>query len=514
MNKNNINKLIQIGMSCVLLSASVYAGIPVWTFTSDPIYTPSVTLSTTATAIIKYKITNQSQQIHTLKMQPIQGITSSGCIGPLGYKDVCELTLNVNGSTLNGDVSGGPVMCEKGSPVQCYQPSLKDSLAIRLVGLTPSVSTLALSIQCTPSSSCTTTQNEALTGKPRKIIIHNKSSDIATNVTVTSSGLPSGTSITSNTCNGTLLAGGSCTIIVTPGEVASSDCTAGTAPLAGTVMVNADGGLLTSISVYVLSYACQYQGGFIYAVDDTTPNTGSIGGTVVALSDQRASSSGIIWSSNGSGGTGLDKSLDIIPWIADMPTSNDSYYQAYTTFNTIYSNTKTHPFPSPWSFEKCEGGYDGKCNSGNILALYNTYITNYGIDYILSTGPTNHEYYAAGICADYAIDSSGNSPCITGTCYDNWYLPAICEMGPKESSTPNTGCAVGTQNIFDNLLQLIGNSCSGIYCIKGSFWSSTEYASSPNDTAWYQTFTSSGGSQEAQLKYFPVGVRCSRPLTP
>ncbi|MFT4059243.1 MAG: hypothetical protein QM652_06825 [Legionella sp.] len=38
--------------------------------------------------------------------------------------------------------------------------------------------------------------------------------------------------------------------------------------------------------VVVLDYGCQYQGGFLYSVDDTTANTGSIGGKVVSLIDQ------------------------------------------------------------------------------------------------------------------------------------------------------------------------------------------------------------------------------------
>ncbi|CAM2771410.1 DUF1566 domain-containing protein [Legionella anisa] len=39
----------------------------------------------------------------------------------------------------------------------------------------------------------------------------------------------------------------------------------------------------------VLGYGCIYQGGFLFSVDDSTPNTGSIGGKVAALTDEEES---------------------------------------------------------------------------------------------------------------------------------------------------------------------------------------------------------------------------------
>jgi hypothetical protein len=185
---------------------------------------------------------------------------------------------------------------------------------------------------------------------------------------------------------------------------------------------------------------------------------------------------------------------------------------AQFSFNNTYSNEVTFPFPSPGSFFSCNGGTSGACNSANILTLYNLYITNYGIGgspYTLSPGPTTSSYYAAGLCTST----------ISG--YTDWYLPAICETGP---ATGGSGCNASTQNIVNQLPDLIGDpaagtpstSCTyGANCLAGFYWGSTEYSISPTMEAWAQSFDSGGGSfQLDAAKDFMFGVRCSRALTP
>ncbi|KTD11202.1 hypothetical protein Ljam_0623, partial [Legionella jamestowniensis] len=115
----------------------------------------------------------------------------------------------------------------------------------------------------------------------------------ANNVQVSTSGFPTGTLITSNTCMGTLNAGATCDITITPGGTASSNsianaCTSspGTEPVPTVVTVSADNAPSTDINVLVLGYGCIYQGGFLFSVDDSTSNTGSIGGKVAALTDE------------------------------------------------------------------------------------------------------------------------------------------------------------------------------------------------------------------------------------
>jgi hypothetical protein len=94
----------------------------------------------------------------------------------------------------------------------------------------------------------------------------------------------------------------------------------------------------------------------------------------------------------------------------------------------------------------------------------------------------------------------------------NWYLPAICEMGPASNGS-GSGCVSGYQNMFDNL-SFLRASCLANQRFAGDYWSSTEYADSnlAQDSAWSQLF-SSGGVQLADRKNLALGVRCSRALT-
>jgi hypothetical protein len=103
---------------------------------------------------------------------------------------------------------------------------------------------------------------------------------------------PSGTTA-SSTCAATLAPAASCSITVTPGTNATSDCTSGIAPTPGVVSISSDESNTALVSITVLGYRCIYQGGYVFAVDDTTAITGSIGGTVAAVADQ---ASGVEWS--------------------------------------------------------------------------------------------------------------------------------------------------------------------------------------------------------------------------
>lgn len=133
----------------------------------------------------------------------------------------------------------------------------------------------------------------ALPGIARIIRITNTGSLQANNVNVSASGLPAGTSITGNTCNGILNPGATCDITITPGSTASADaannpCTTapGNVPVPAVVTVSADNAPPTNINVLILGYGCIYQNGFLFAVDDSVPNTVSIGGKIAALADE------------------------------------------------------------------------------------------------------------------------------------------------------------------------------------------------------------------------------------
>ena len=220
-----------------------------------------------------------------------------------------------------------------------------------------------------------------------------------------------------------------------------------------------------------MALASVYQSGFIYSIDDTTPTTGSIGGKAAALTNQAAGDlSGIIWSSDGSGTTA-------------------SYI---AIFGISETSTSTSPSPSAGEItgqSACNGAYDGACDTTNIVAYYSIPNTNPAI---------NLTYYASGLC----------KASIGG--YTDWYLPAICEMGPASNGS---GCVSGTPNMVTNLPSLL-TACTGTSCLAGYYWSSTETSGVPTYNAWYQIFLSGGGSgQSVSSKGTTRGVRCSRALT-
>jgi hypothetical protein len=315
--------------------------------------------------------------------------------------------------------------------------------------LTPSLSELALSVDGAGV-------NPALTGNSRQIVISNTGSIPATNMSISYPSWPSGTTA-SSTCGATLAPASTCAITVTPGANATSACTIGIAPVPGVISVTSDESATTSVAVTVLGYGCIYQGGYVFAIDDTTPNTGSISGKVAAVSDQAPPwPNGLVWASNGT------------------PGQSD-----YFDVPGIYE-TSTTP---------CIGATDGSCDTEMIAAHYSP----------ASSFPPS--LYAAGLCLQT----------ISG--YSDWYLPAICEMGFVVGNYPS-GCGSSSsplaQNIESNLVS------TGVLPLSGYYWSSTEGSDYPAGHAWVQGFSTSGGSsiQAEAAKFFAGGAHCARALTP
>lgn len=216
---------------------------------------------------------------------------------------------------------------------------------VNTVILNTSVTDLGLSVN-------NTALNPALTGTPRIITITNTGIISATNLTVTLPTWPSGTT-SSTTCGTTLGAGNSCTVTITPGSSATSDgtnpCSTGTAPVPGVVQVTADNTAGVSINAVILSYGCIYQGGYLFSVDDTTANTGSIGGKVAATANQ----------------------VTTLPWeIGNSDTSADSITDGVANTNTLATPVGRYPAAqaclnkvdqgfSNWYLPAlCEMGYD------------------------------------------------------------------------------------------------------------------------------------------------------------
>ncbi|MBV8802134.1 MAG: hypothetical protein JO131_04065, partial [Gammaproteobacteria bacterium] len=260
----------------------------------------------------------------------------------------------------------------------------------------------------------------ATNGNARTITITNTGSITAKNVSISYPTFPSGTTV-SSTCNNSLSANDACVITVMPGANATSNCNSPySSPMAGTITVNASN-ITSPIStdVVVLSYGCVYEKGYLFAIDDTTPSNTSIGGTVAAMTD----------------------SADI------------QWYNGIRVVTNAQSLTN--------------GLNCLEDSSGNTCNIINT---------------QGSGSYAAQTCSNYAVDSSGNTPCSTGICYDHWYLPAICQIGHMGEGA---GCASGIENIVTNLPALI-SGCTGPSCLEGVYWSSTEYSSDPLNDAWLE----------------------------
>jgi hypothetical protein len=329
-------------------------------------------------------------------------------------------------------------------------------------------------------------------GADRSITVTNTTNNPIT-ITQTPTGanfvpaLPAGTTVLTTTCTiGTVLAAqtGSCTVTITPGATATSACTTGIAPTPSVFTLLTSVGNVTS-QVVVLGYGCIYQGGYVFSINDTTQTTVGISGTVASVQDQEVTPPGVIWSSNGAGGTNPDVDFSQIWGIDD-------------TSNTF---TPSPGSPTATLFQgqvNCDGVNDGPCDTNNIVVFYSPPHTNPAV---------NLNFYAAGFCKK-TIDSSGNSPCSVGTCYSDWYLPAICELGPFSNSGSGT-CVSLTMNMQVQLFEAsIGGFASG-----SNYWSATTSLVNNPLMAWFESFVTSSSTQLTDLKRSQDSVRCVRTIT-
>lgn len=212
--------------------------------------------------------------------------------------------------------------------------------------LSTSVSTLALSVNKVSAFN-------ALTGTPRQITVTNSSPQPARNLGISYPAWPAGTSATSN-CTTTLGSGASCIITVTPGANATTACNTGIAPTAGVVSISADNAATATTNVMVLDYGCIYQGGYVFAVNDTLPATGSISGLVVTTTSQAS----LIWS----------------PDDFDIP-----------------GITETSVAPP------CNGQSEGACNTQEIVTHYGI-LTSYAAGLCRTSISGYSDWYLPAIC--------------------------------------------------------------------------------------------------------------------
>ncbi|MBA2711771.1 MAG: hypothetical protein H0U57_14425 [Tatlockia sp.] len=463
---------------------SAHAIFPLWSF--RPLTPTHLFIADNDVGNIQYMVTNESRSPHTLVMLPIDGVlnfpTKPGdcpglfALGNLPQNRSCNLNLKIVGSSVALVTENGPFVCQM-SPLQCYQPEnpYEQLHIIKTNQLPPpTAALLTISRNDLALSVNDTSTNPALTGTPRILTVTNAGGQIATGLATNFPTWPTGTTASSN-CGSSLNPGASCTITVTPGSEPTSDCDTGIAPTPGNVSVTSTNANTVSSNVVVLTYACLYQGGLVYAVNDTLPNNVSISGKVAT----DLLSSGVFWSSDGNP-SGVDYS--VILGIDET-----------STILTPSPTSPPYPVGTP-PYIPSEGNADGLTNSNNIVSYYNFNRTGGG------SAPTPLNLYAAGNCK-----SLNNG-------FADWYLPAICEMG-YPGTGPNSGCGTPSspklQNMQSNLVDY-----HSVNLLSGNTWSSTEGAADPLNEAWEQTFGPGPVFQNTVNKTFPLGVVCSRIITP
>ncbi len=473
----------QLAFLFICFSKLSFSGLPLLSIT--PYSNTNISLPVNSSAVVAYLVKNNTSQILPISLIAQQGllpvyfppklpqfppIQNCSEIQALPGAASCLLALLIDGSNIPfSGVSGGPVL--EVNAFWKYAPTLAQQLNISLVppssnSLTASVSSMALSVN-------DTSLNSALTGHARTITITNQSSATLPSIGfVTSGPLPAGTSISPAQCQN-VEPSGTCTFTITPGENAT--ITPVTMYISGGINTN-----LLSIPIYVISYGSVYQSGYVFAVDDTTDASQSIGGKVAALVNQaNLWPLGIIWSSNGN----YDCSLQ--PGVSNP-------YEACTDYTKLPGITEDSTVENG---DACDGKSDGVCDTGVITNYYSSSSSSPYIPY---------SKYAAGLCKQ-EIDG-----------YTDWYLPAICEMGyfvVTETQSIDSHCGSKDdpymQNMASNLADL------GLGNLFGVTWSSTEFSGSDGTTknSWAQYFLTKIQYQTHDGKQETSGVRCVRALT-
>lgn len=104
--------------------------------TFTPLTATTVSVDSVSTATIQYLITNESKRALHLNMSRITAVTQLSGVGicpkagiMLGINQSCVLSLSVHGNQLNGSISGGPELCQRGESL-CFEPSQTDRLNI------------------------------------------------------------------------------------------------------------------------------------------------------------------------------------------------------------------------------------------------------------------------------------------------------------------------------------------------------------------------------------------------
>ena len=234
--------------------------------------------------------------------------------------------------------------------------------------LSASVSTLALSVN-------NTGLNAALTGTPRSITITNTGSAQALAVAYsTSRALPSDASV-SSTCAGTLAPTASCTITLIAGVIPTA-VPGDTNPLPVILSIKGSNTNTLATSVNVLTYGSVYQSGYVFAIDDTTAGSASVGGKVAALLD---TSTVVPWSPN----TGITNATSLTDGAANTAQIITAVGMPLSAYAAGVCTATNGGFSDWYLPAPCEMGADASCP----VSMQN--MQSSLVDNLVSGGPMN-----------------------------------------------------------------------------------------------------------------------------
>ena len=503
MHRKN-NKILGLGRLIFLWSMSImttaFAGAPLWTF--EPLTATTLSVPANGTASVQYRVTNQSSQPHTLTMQAIPGIAQittglNVCNHPfvLRSKNSCILSLEINGSQLNGSVMDGPTVCQQGSTLQCYRPNKTNILRIKQA---PPIVEAEISVIGSP---LTLTAN----GATGQLTINNLSTQLfATNITsnFTGTALDGNVTETGNTC-ANVPPGGNCILTYTPGNtvVAQTDFTiqgSNTNALTAAIQIQS-GSTLSGISPVLGSASCG--AGF------TLTGTGLTGATAVSFGGTAATSINVVNSTTVTGVTPAHV-VGVVDVVINTPAGGATLANGFTYvatsvgqaayggtvaclnggLNNLIAATADNSAAIEWGGlntaigASVQSNTDGATNTQNIVA---------------ALGNNGGTPYAAQLCSDYNVDSQGNSPCQAGnTCYNDWFLPA----GNNSTVSGQLYC------LYTNRVAIGG------FNTLQNYWSSTETTAFPAFDSFIVSLFD--GSSASTGKNGNLPVRCVRAFTP
>jgi len=91
--------------------------------------------------------------------------------------------------------------------------------------------------------------------------------------------------------------------------------------------------------------------------------------------------------------------------------------------------------------------------------------------------------------------------------FNDWYLPALCEMGRDSGLSPPGGCGTANANLYTTLKQ---HNLGGFK--NQTYWSSSQYNLNASTQAWSVLFSTGGYNAENKFNYYRI--RCIRSFNP